>query len=148
MTFLPTCPVCYIVFMLNQRVEEWEMKLDDLLKRVDQTLEDLYGSQLARHPARPSRGSTSNPQHDGLFRVTARFTPGFGSELGKGYELRFDMVTLETLPEKQAGLIQQKAVQLIQDGLEEVLPGRGLRVKRDGNIWKIVGDLSLSVKRN
>jgi hypothetical protein len=23
------------------------------------------------------------------------------------------------------------------------LPGRGLKVQRDGNVWKIVGDLSL-----
>jgi hypothetical protein len=52
-------------------------------------------------------------------------------------------VTLEKVPRAELERIQKKAVSLIQDGLERVLPGRGLTVQRDGNVWKIVGDLSL-----
>lgn len=129
--------------MLNQRVEQWDAKLNALLRQVDLKLEGLYGNLLSPHPARPKQGSTANPQHDGLFRITACFTPGFGSALGKGYVLQLDMVTLQPLSPKQADAIQQKAVQLIQEGLDEAHPGKGLRVKRDGQVWKIVGDLSL-----
>ena len=130
--------------MRHQRAEEWEAKLDGLLKRVDRALEESYGDLFDTHPARPSKGSTANPQQDGLFRVTASFSPGFGTELGKGYVLQLDLVTLDDVPEDRIEAIQQKAVRLIQDGLDDVLPGRNLAVKRDGNVWKIVGDLSLS----
>jgi len=129
--------------MRHHRVEEWETRLNELLKQVDHALEDEYGHLFAVHPARPQRGMTANPQHDGLFRVTASFSPGFGSELGRGYVLQLDLVTLEKVPQAKLERIQKKAVSLIQDGLERVLPGRGLTVQRDGNVWKIVGDLSL-----
>jgi hypothetical protein len=84
---------------------------------------------------------------DGLFRVTASFSPGFGTELGKGYVLQLDLVTLEKVPQAEVERMQREAVGLIQDGLESVLPGRGLTVQRDGNVWKIVGDLSITSLR-
>lgn len=130
--------------MRNPLVEKWEDKLNALLRRVDHTLEKRYGSLSAPHPARPPHGSTANPQQDGLFRVTASFTPGFGSTFGKGYVVQLDTVTLGVLPKKQRAAIEKDAIQLIREGLEEVLPSRGLTVKRDGPLWKIVGDLSLS----
>jgi len=130
--------------MRNHRVEEWEGKLNVLLRHVDRMLEARYGSRSKLHPARPPHGSTANPQQDGLFRVTASFTPGFGSTFGSGYVLRFDTVTLDTFPDEQRAEIEHTAVKLIREGLEKVLPGRGLAVKRDGSLWKIVGDLSLS----
>ena len=133
--------------MRDHRVEEWEGKLNVLLRHVDHMLEARYGSLSKLHPARPPHGSTANPQQDGLFRVTASFTPGFGSTLGNGYVVRFDTVTLDTFPEEQRAAIEQTAVKLIREGLEKVLPGRGLTVKRDGSLWKIVGDLSLSAKK-
>lgn len=121
--------------------------MNELLKRVDHALEEAYGHLFAPHPARPAKGVTANPQHDGLFRITAGFTPGFGSELGKGYVLQLELVTLDAVPETVLDTIQRAAVRLIQEGLETVLPGRNLTVKRDGNVWKIVGDLSLSSKQ-
>lgn len=114
-----------------------------MLRRVDRELERRFGDVLPLHPARPAHGTTDNPQLDGLFRVTASFTPGFGSEQGKGYVLHLDTVSLQNLPPQLAETIQKAAVSLIQDGLETVHPGKGLRVKRDGNVWKIIGDLSL-----
>jgi len=130
--------------MLNHHVEKWEEKLNRLLRRTDLMLEESYGQLFARHPARPAHGCTANPQHDGLFRVTASFSPGFGSELGKGYVLQFELVSLEKLPNMQLDAIQQQAVRFIQKGLDEALPGKNLSVKRDGTLWKIVGDLSLA----
>jgi len=132
--------------MLHQRVEEWESALNALLRRVDGALEKSYGAVLARHPARLPHGSTPNPQQDGLFRVTASFTPGFGSEHGKGYVIQLDFVTLESIPVQQRESLQQLAIRLIKEGLHEFLPGRNLAVKRDANVWKIVGDLSLEPK--
>lgn len=132
--------------MRHQKAEEWEAKLNGLLRRVDHALEGAYGDLFDTHPARPKNGSTANPQQDGLFRVTASFSPGFGTELGKGYVLQLDLVTLEDVPEDRIEAIQRTAVRLIQEGLDDVLPGRNLAVKRDGNVWKIVGDLSLSPK--
>lgn len=142
----PDRVLCYHPSMRNQRVEEWEEKLNDLLKRVDHALEERYGSLSKPHPARPPHGSTANPQQDGLFRITASFTPGFGSTLGKGYVLQFDLVTLDTFPEEQRATIRHAAIRMIEEGLEGVLPGRGLTVKQDGDLWKIVGDLSLSTR--
>ena len=107
--------------MRHHRVEEWETRLNELLKQVDHALEDEYGHLFAVHPARPQRGMTANPQHDGLFRVTASFSPGFGSELGRVWEL--DLVTLKRC-HGGAERIQKKAVSLIQDGLERVARAR------------------------
>ena len=134
--------------MRHQSVEKWEAQLNGLLKRVDRALEETYGKVSDVHPSRPPQGSTANPQQDGLFRVTASFSPGFGTEFGKGYVLQLDLVTLRNVPERQVETIRQEAVRLIQEGLEEVLPGRHLTVKRDGDVWKIVGDLSLSPRRS
>jgi hypothetical protein len=133
--------------MRHQHVEKWESRLNELLRQVDHTLEEKYGHLFTAHPARPPKGSTANPQQDGLFRVTASFSPGFGTELGKGYVLQLDLVTLEKVPQAEVERMQREAVVLIQDGLESVLPGRGLTVQRDGNVWKIVGDLSITSLR-
>lgn len=130
--------------MRHQRVEQWEARLNALLKRVDHALEERFGTLLTPHPARPPHGATANPQHDGLFRITAVFTAGFGSSLGKGYVLSMEPVSLEPLPEDVRAEIEAAAVRMIREGLEEALPGRGMRVQRDGTLWKIVGDLSLA----
>lgn len=130
--------------MQRTKLEQWEGKLDGLLRRVDRALEERFGKKYDLHPARAAHGSADNPQHDGLFRVTAAFTPGFGSQLGRGYVLQIDMMTLETVPADKVKTIEREAVRMVNEGLEEVLPGRGLEVRRDGTVWKITGDLSLS----
>lgn len=130
--------------MRNPRLEVWEDGLNSLLRQVDNTLEEEFGSLLAPHPARPARGSTSNPQHDGLFRVTASFTAGFGSRHGKGYAVQLDTVSLERLQPELLAAVERRAVALIRSGLGKTFPGRGLALRRDGPVWKIIGDLSLA----
>lgn len=130
--------------MRHQRVEEWEERLNELLKRVDHALEARFGDLLPPHPARPPRGATANPQHDGLFRVTASFTAGFGSPLGRGYRLWIDIVSLDTLPEARRRAVERRAAALIRCGLRDTFPGRSLSLRREGHGWKIVGDLSLA----
>jgi len=129
--------------MRNPRVEEWEERLNQLLRRVTVQLEERFSDFALRHPARLPHGATANPQNDGLFRITATFTPGFGSQLGKGYVLTIEPVTLDRFRQEAWREIENFACEQIRAGLEAVLPGRGLTVRRDGQIWKIVGDLSL-----
>lgn len=129
--------------MVHQRVEKWESKLNDMLRQVDLELEAQFGSRLPLHPARPANGLTSNPQQDGLFRVTASFTAGFGSTLGKGYVVHIEAVTLEAVPAALRKEIEHLAAERIGLGLKTAFPGADLAVRRDGAVWKIVGDLHL-----
>ena len=129
--------------MRNSRVEKWEERLNALLRQVDAALEEEHGEVVPRHPSRLPHGATGNPQHDGLFRVTAAFTAGFGSRLGRGYVVTIEPVTLEAFPQDEWREIERKACQMIEAGLEDALPGRGLKLQRDGDVWKITGDLSL-----
>ena len=125
------------------RLERWEDALQRVLSFVDRTLEERHGSRWPLHPARPPHGTAANPQYDGLFRVTAAFTAGYGSERGPGYLFRVEPATLASVsPEEQAAL-EEEAVALLREGLEREFPGRALRVERDGRSYKIVGDLSL-----
>ena len=132
--------------MRNPRVEEWEEKLNQLLRRVTVQLEERFSDFALRHPARLPHGAIANPQNDGLFRITATFTPGFGSQLGKGYVLTIEPVTLERFRQEDWQQIEDFACAQIRAGLEAALPGCGLTLQRDGQIWKIVGDLSLDDK--
>jgi hypothetical protein len=129
--------------MCNPLVEAWEEKLNALLRQVNIKLEEEYGNVVARHPARLAHGETPNPQNDGLFRVVARFTPGFGSRWGKGYVVDIVPVSLDVFPSDIWARVEAEACKMIRDGLESVLPSRGLELKRDGTVWKITGDLSL-----
>jgi hypothetical protein len=130
--------------MRNPLVEAWEAKLNGLLRQVITKLEEDYGAVVPRHPARPAHGETPNPQNDGLFRITGTFTPGYGSQWGKGYVLDIEPVTLDEFPRETWATVEAEACRMIQEGLEAVLPGRGLELKRDGSVWKIIGDLALN----
>lgn len=129
--------------MRNPKVIKWEEPLYDMLRDIDVQLESEFGDILPKHPSRPHHGVTSNPQNDGLFRVTANFTMGYGSAHGKGYTLDIDFVTLRAVAEGHRLTVENRALKLIQDGLDQRLPERKLKVKRDGICWKIVGNLSL-----
>jgi len=128
--------------MRHPSVEAWEENLNRLLRQVDNRLEDEFGTLFPLHPARPRRGQTANPQQDGLFRVTAGFTAGFGSRHGKGYEIRIDAATLQAIPTDLRARIETRAVGLIRDGLASAFPNRKLDVVRDGASLKLVGDLT------
>ena len=129
--------------MVNPRVEAWEEKLNKILRQTDRELEKNFGSRYPIHPARPANGTTSNPQQDGLFRIYASFTPGFGSDLGKGYALDIDIPSLEKIDPEFRQEVETFAVERIRQELEKVFPGRGMELNKDGNVWKITGDLSL-----
>ena len=125
------------------KLEEWEGRLYTLLREIDGVLEDKYGKLYPLHPARPERGETANPQYDGLFRITASYSAGYGSKLGPGYIFRVELVTFEMVPDETRLSIEEEAMQMAEDGLKRVFPERELSIARDGNVIKIYGDLSL-----
>ena len=124
-------------------LEDWEEKLDAVLAEADRALEARWGGRWPLHPARPEAGAAANPRYDGLFRVTAAFTAGFGSEKGPGYLLRVEVATLESVPVPDRETLEDEAASLVRDGLAREFPGRELHVARDGGVYKIFGDLSL-----
>ena len=125
------------------KLEEWEERLYTLLREIDGALEDKYGKLYPLHPARPQRGETANPQYDGLFRITASYSAGYGSKLGPGYIFRVELVTFEMVPDMVRQTIEAEAIQMAEDGLKRIFPERELSIARDGNVIKIYGDLSL-----
>lgn len=127
----------------SAKLDRWEEKLWGLLWKIDHTLEARHGSVAPRHPSRPPHGIAANPQYDGLFRVTTAFSAGYGSELGPGYIVQVEIVTLARVPSKTREAIEAEAEHMLREGLPEAFPGRALRVARDGAVLKIVGDLSL-----
>ena len=123
------------------------IEFDDRLKRlfdeVDSFIEDIYGGRYNLHPTRPARGQTANPEADGLFNIGANFTPGFGSDLGRGYLIDVSMSTLEKVDVDLRREIYEAAAEKVKELLPVHFPERELDVKRDGNHFKIQGDFSL-----
>lgn len=124
-------------------LEAWEDALQRVLSSVDRTLEERHEARWPLHPARPADGTAANPQYDGLFRVTASFSAGFGSKLGPGYVLKAEIATLAAVSPEDRAAIEREAADLARKGLAREFPGKALSVDKDGPVWKIHGDLSL-----
>ena len=77
--------------MRTHQAIAWEKKLKRVFDSIDDHLENKYGARYRLHPTRPRRGTTSNKEHDGLFRVGAAFSAGFGSKHGRGYVVEIRM---------------------------------------------------------
>ena len=122
---------------------EWEDRLKKLFDEVDDFIEDKYGNKFSLHPNRPEKGSTSNKEHDGLFNIGASFTPGFGSEIGRGYVIDVDMITLDKIPADTESEILDDVISQVRKRLPSFFPERKLEISKDGNVFKIHGDFSL-----
>ena len=131
--------------MWHPKTVEFDERLKKLFDEVDDYIEDRYGERYVLHPVRPVRGETSNPEADGLFNVGANFTPGYGSELGRGYLIDVSMSTLEKVDEGVRREIYEAATEKVKELLPLHFPERELTVKRDKNHFKIQGDFSLGV---
>lgn len=130
--------------MIHPRVQEWESKLKQIFDRIDDCLEDKYGRDYPLHPARARRGSTSSKSQDGLFNIGAFFSTGIGSRFGPGYVVEVRLVTLYKVPEKIRNQIEKEVIDSLQSELNIEFPGRHLRIEKDGCVYRIFGDLSLS----
>lgn len=129
--------------MRNERLEAFETKLAGILGEIDALLEARDGARFRRHPARPAKGETSNPQYDGLFSVVANFSAGIGSTFGPGYTLALRAATLDPVSDAEREAWETFAADHLRKRLPEVFPGRDLSVDRDQHGWKLHGDLSL-----
>jgi hypothetical protein len=122
---------------------EFDNRMKRLFDEVDDFIEGIYGGRYALHPARPVRGVTANPEADGLFNIGANFTPGYGSELGRGYLIDVSMSTLEKVDEGVRREIYEAAADKVKELLPIHFPEREITVRRDRNHFKIQGDFSL-----
>ena len=129
--------------MWHPRMLEFDHQMKALFDEVDHYLEDHYGDKYELHPVRPARGETSNPEADGLFNIGVDFSPGFGSELGRGYIIRKKMSTLDKVDPAIREEIYEAAVNKVRELLPLHFPDRELSVNRDKNHYKIQGDFSL-----
>lgn len=129
--------------MYHPKMVEFEARLKALFDEVDHYIEEQYGQLYPLHPSRPQRGQTENPQADGLFNIGADFTPGFGSERGRGYIIDVTMVTLSDIEEQVREEILQKTAARVRELLPRYFPERKLDVFRDGTHFKIQGDFGL-----
>mgnify|MGYP006873046335 CR=1 FL=1 len=127
------------------RVERWDARLKAVFDQIDEELEtsETWCAPVSRHPARPPRAATANPEDDGLFDIGAAFTAGFGSKYGPGYVITARYATLDPVPEDCQRALEDHVAERVGAVLHEAFPGKDLRVDRDGTGYKIHGDLSL-----
>jgi hypothetical protein len=122
---------------------KWEIQLKAVFDKIDDFLEEKYGKLYPLHPARLPRGATSNKEDDGLFNVGASFSAGFGSEIGPGYVVEIRMATLAKVPPEVKKQIELDVMTILRQELDIYFPNKILDVNKDGNVYKIHGDLSL-----
>ena len=130
--------------MRGNEVQRFERTLKRLFDQLDGELEDRWGALYPRHPVRPARGLSANPESDGLFNVGASFSAGYGSDAGKGYVIDLRLATLSRVDPRHRQEIERYVVGRVQELLATYFPMRPLRVVKDGDLFKVIGDLSLS----
>jgi hypothetical protein len=131
--------------MWHPKMNEFDERMKKLFDEVDACIENLYGDRYSLHPTRPARGETSNPEADGLFNIGAVFTPGYGSEHGRGYLIDVSISTLDNVDEDTRREIYEAAADKIKELLPVHFPERELTVLRDKNHFKIKGDFNLGI---
>lgn len=129
--------------MRHGNLEQWEAKLEKLLREIDDLLEDQFGQIYSLHPARSKRGRTFNKAHDGLFNIAASFTLGSGSKFGRGYIVDIHLSTLEKIDTDNVNEIEYFALEKIREKLPNYFPEKKITADMDGKVIKIHGDISL-----
>jgi len=127
----------------HAKLRAFESQLRALFNEVDHQLEDRWGNLYSVHPNRPRRGETANPEMDGLFEVVPDFTPGIGSDMGRGYIINLRVATLDRLDPGEYESLMREAADIVKSLLPRYFPERFLQVVRDGKRFKIIGDFSL-----
>ena len=128
----------------SEAVETFEERLRKLFDQIDDELEDRWGGEYPLHPARPPRGTVENKEQDGLFNIGASFSAGYGSEHGKGYVIEVRLVTLSNVDDETRENVREYSARRVRELLPEYFPDRTLEIVRDGDLFKIIGDLSLN----
>lgn len=122
---------------------ELEQTFKKLFDEVDDWLEDKYDGNWRLHPNRLKRGLASNKEADGLFNIGMTFSLGYGTQFGRGYVIDLSVSTLERLPFGMKKQLYGNAVKKIEELLPKYFSDRKLFIKKDGAVYKILGDFSL-----
>lgn len=129
-----------------------QMELEAVMRRLcddlDHYLEDTFGDRYPLHPNRPARGKAASVAYDGLFSTGTQFTLGYGSDHGRGYLVSVEIRTLSKVHEEDRKEIETSAVTYLRSIIPAYFPNRNIEVKRDGNVYKLVGDFSLGASSN
>jgi hypothetical protein len=80
---------------------------------------------------------------DGLFEIAPDFTPGIGSERGRGYLISRKVATLANAPDGWFEAFLDEAVERTCEEPPIYFPDRELSVVRDECRYKIIGNFSL-----
>ncbi len=115
---------------------------------LDHRLEESFGSHYPRHPNRPARGKAANVAYDGLFSTGTQFTLGYGSDHGRGYIVSVEMRTLSKVKKEDEQAVENATVEIINELLPQYFPDREITLKKDGKIYKLIGDFSLGSSSN
>lgn len=129
--------------MRGKKVKEWERRLKTVFDSIDVDMEKKYGGKYQLRERRPKFGQTANSESNGLFNIGAVFSAGYGSKHGRGYIVRVLMLTSKRLPDHVHHKIQCEVVDFLKAKLPIAFPDNEMTIKHDGDIFKIVGDLSL-----
>lgn len=129
--------------MAHPKLIQREKDIREIFYKIDEYLEEKYAGIFPLRPNRPETGATACPEMDGLFNVGAVFTPGFGSNYGRGYIVQIDLATFSQVEPELRQNIEAEVKAMLEKGLEQKFPGRELKVEKDGTCLKIFGDLSL-----
>ncbi|MFA5447113.1 MAG: hypothetical protein WC233_02410 [Sphaerochaeta sp.] len=125
-----------------------EQKLRNLADDLDNYLEDTFGDLYPLHPNRLRRGEAASVAYDGLFSTGTQFTAGYGSKYGRGYIMSIEIRTLFPVKEEDRQAVEQASKEYLKQIIPRYLPGRKIELKRDGNVYKLVGDFSLGSSSN
>lgn len=125
-----------------------EQKLRAMADDLDHFLEDRFEGLYPLHPNRLPRGKAASVAYDGLFSTGTQFTAGYGSEYGRGYVVSVEIRTLCPVKEEDRQAIEAASKEYLKEIIPRYLPGRTIELKRDGNVYKLVGDFSLGSSSN
>jgi hypothetical protein len=128
---------------IHPKLAAFTAALETLVNEVDDEMEEKYSGAFPLHPNRVPRGTTACSHMDGLFEITPDFTPGMGSEQGRGYLLSCRVATLAKVPDAWLEVFLDDVAERVREKLPAYFPGRKLSVVRDGSRYKIIGDFFL-----
>jgi len=132
------------VSFMSPRQRAFEKKMRHLFDELDHYLEDKFKDLYPLHPNRLPRGKAARVSYDGLFSTGTKFTLGIGSEYGRGYLVDVEVSTLAKIDKSMRDAIDTAAYEFLKEHLAIHFPTRDLDVVKDGSVYKIIGDFSLS----
>lgn len=129
-----------------------QIALEGIMRKMcdelDHRLEERFGSHYPRHPNRPARGKAASVAYDGLFSTGTQFTLGYGSDHGRGYIISVEIRTLSKVKIEDEYAVEKATVETINELIPHYFPEREITLKKDGNVYKLVGDFSLGSSSN